>query len=107
MDFAYEEAQKAVGDLARKIFTDRVTPAALKIVEAEEDRFFRKVWADLAETGLLGMSLPESVGGSGHGLLEVYALLVEAGAAVAPIPLWPTLVLGALPIAEFGTDEQK
>src|SRR5262249_59318690 len=31
----------------------------------------------------------------------------EVGAAVGPVPAWPTLVLGALPIAEFGTSEQR
>ena len=107
MDFAFTEAQKAVADLSRKIFTDRVTPAALKSVEAEPDWFFRKLWADLAASGLLATAIPESEGGSGHGLLELCALLAEAGAAVAPIPLWPTLVLGALPIAALGTPEQR
>ena len=31
-------------------------------------------------------------------------LLEEVGRAVAPVPLWPTLVLGALPIDLFGSD---
>jgi len=107
MDFSFTEAQTAVADLSRKIFADRVTPAALKIVEAEPDWFYRKLWADLASAGLLGTAIPEAQGGSGHGLLELCALLVEAGAAVAPIPLWPTLVLGALPLARLGTPEQR
>jgi 3-oxocholest-4-en-26-oyl-CoA dehydrogenase beta subunit len=107
MDFSFTEAQQAVSDLSRKIFTERVTPAALKAVEAEPDVFYRKLWADLATAGLLGTAIPESEGGSGHGLLELCALLVEAGAAVAPIPLWPVLVLGALPISALGTPDQK
>ena len=107
MDFSFTEAQKAVADLSRKIFAERVTPAALKAVEAEGDWFFRKLWADLAAAGLLGTAIPEEHGGSGHGLRELCALLVEAGAAVAPIPLWPVLFLGALPVAHLGTPEQK
>lgn len=107
MDFAFTEAQKAVADLSRKIFAERVTPAALKAVEAEPDWFFGKLWADLAAAGLLGTTIPEAEGGSGHGLAELCALLVEAGAAVAPVPLWPSLVLGALPIAGLGTAAQK
>ncbi len=107
MDFSFSEAQKAVADLSRKIFADRVTPAALTAVEAEPDWFFKKLWADLAAAGLLGTAVPEAHGGSGHGLLELCALLVEAGAAVAPVPIWPALVLGALPIALHGTEDQK
>ncbi len=107
MDFSFTEAQKAVADLSRKIFADRVTPKALAAVEAEPDWFHRRLWADLAAAGLLGTAVPEGEGGSGHGLLELCALLVEAGAAVAPIPLWPTLALGALPVAALGTPEQR
>lgn len=107
MDFSFTEAQSIVADLSKKIFAERVTPAALKAVEAEPDWFFRKLWADSAAAGLLATAIPEDQGGSGHGLLELCALLVEAGATVAPIPLWPALVLGALPVARLGTPEQK
>src|SRR5579883_1170621 len=107
MDFSFTETMTAVADLARKIFADRVTPATLKAAEAEPDRFMKKVWRDLAGSGLLGVAIPESEGGAGHGFLELCALLEQAGAAVAPLPLWPTLVLGALPLAQFGTPEQK
>jgi alkylation response protein AidB-like acyl-CoA dehydrogenase len=107
MDFAFTEAQEAVAQLARKIFHERFTPAALRAVEKEPERFDRRTWADLASAGLLGTALPEEHGGAGHGFLELCALLEEAGAAVAPLPLWPTLVLGAAPIAKFGSAELK
>jgi alkylation response protein AidB-like acyl-CoA dehydrogenase len=107
MDFTLDEVGTAVGDLARKIFAERVTPASLKQVEADADRFDRALWKELASADLLGTSLPESAGGSGHDFLATCALLVQQGAAVAPVPLWPTLVLGAMPIARFGTDDQK
>jgi alkylation response protein AidB-like acyl-CoA dehydrogenase len=107
LDFSLGEVEKAVGELARKVFRERVTPASLKLVEGESERFDRFLWKELAGTDLLGACLPESAGGSGHGFLATCALLVEAGAAVAPVPLWPTLVLGAMPIARFGTEEQR
>jgi len=107
MDFSLGEVEKAVGELARKIFRERVTPASLKQTEATPDRIDRSLWKDLADADLLGTSLPASAGGSDHGFLATCALLVEAGAAVAPVPLWPTLLLGAAPIARFGTDDQR
>jgi hypothetical protein len=107
MDFSFTEAQRAVADLARKIFTERVTKEALEAAEADPDGIDRRLWTDLAAAGLLGTALPESEGGSGHGFLELCALLAEAGAAVAPVPLWPTLVLGALPVAALGTAAQR
>jgi hypothetical protein len=107
MDFDFTEAQRLVAELARKIFEERCTPASLKLVEATPERFDRPTWRMLASSGLLGTSIPEPHGGSGHGFLELCALLQEAGAAVAPVPLWPTLVLGAFPLARFGTPEQQ
>src|SRR5262245_27241283 len=107
MDFAPTDAQRDIGELARKLFTAQCTPAILKTVEATQERFHRKLWQELVTSGLLGAALPEEHGGSGNGLLELCTLLQEAGAAVAPVPLWSTLVCGALPIATFGTPAQK
>jgi alkylation response protein AidB-like acyl-CoA dehydrogenase len=107
MDFALDETQKAVADLAKKIFAQRLGPDVLKKVEADENRFLRPLWAELATVGLLGTAIPESYGGSGQGLIALCALLEQVGAAVAPLPIYATLMLGALPVAEFGTPEQR
>jgi hypothetical protein len=40
-------------------------------------------------------------------LLEVALVLEQAGRCAAPVPLFPTLVLGALPIQRFGSEAQK
>ncbi|MCC6644837.1 MAG: acyl-CoA dehydrogenase family protein [Polyangiaceae bacterium] len=106
MDFALDETEKAVKELATKIFTDRVTQAALRKAEADPDRVMRELWKDLADAGLLGVAIPEAHGGGGHGLLTLVQLLAAAGASAALVPLLPTLALGALPIARFGTPEQ-
>jgi 3-oxocholest-4-en-26-oyl-CoA dehydrogenase beta subunit len=51
--------------------------------------------------------VPEEHGGSGLGLVELFVLLEEVGRAVAPVPAYATLVLGALPVAAFGTPAQR
>ena len=40
-------------------------------------------------------------------MIELCLVLEEIGRAVAPVPYWATLALGALPIAEFGDAAQK
>ena len=105
MDFALNDEQQAIVDLAKQILTDRCQPELLKEVESGTDWFHRDLWADLAKADLLGITLPESVGGGGFGYLEACLLLVEAGRTVAPTPLWATLVASRA-IAELGTDEQ-
>jgi acyl-CoA dehydrogenase len=106
MDFALSDEQTAIVELARRILVDRCTLEHLKEVEAGAEWFDRDTWGELAKAGLLGIALPESVGGGGFGYLEAALLLEEQGRAVAPIPLWATLV-AALTIAEFGTEAQQ
>jgi alkylation response protein AidB-like acyl-CoA dehydrogenase len=95
MDFSLSEEQRALRDLARRIFREHANsePPAL--------------WRELSKAELLGLAMPPEAGGAGLGFFEVALLLEEAGAAGALVPLHPTLVLGALPIAAFGSDEQK
>jgi len=107
MDFALTPEQEALRELAGKLLGDHVTHDRLKVVEADPDGFDRPTWDALAETKLLGIAIPEEFGGSGLGLVELCLLLEQVGRTVAPLPAWPTLVLGALPIGEFGTPEQR
>jgi len=107
MDFAFTPEQEALRDLARSICQDHATHERLKAVERDADWFDRELWAALAKAHLLGVALPESSGGSGLGMTELCLLLEQVGAAVAPVPAWPTLVLGALPVAAFGSDAQR
>jgi alkylation response protein AidB-like acyl-CoA dehydrogenase len=105
MDFSFSEEQEAIRGLARQILEDRLTPERLRAIERSDDlRFDRETWSELAKANLLGVGLPEEVGGSGLGFVEVAVLLEEVGRTVAPLPLYPTLVLGALPVARFGNE---
>ena len=106
MDFAPTDEQRAVVELAEQILTDLCAPETLRQVESGTDWFHQELWQALAAAGLLGISLPESVGGGGFGVVETCLLLREAGRAVAPVPLWSTLV-AATAIAEHGTDDQR
>ncbi|TDV52337.1 acyl-CoA dehydrogenase family protein [Actinophytocola oryzae] len=107
MDFSFDDDLTDLAELTRTIVTDHVTPARLTEVEATGDRFDRALWTDLAKAGVLSAALPESVGGSGLGLLEQCAVLVELGRTVAPVPYLCSIVQAASAIAEFGTDAQR
>ena len=61
----------------------------------------------MAAADLLGLAVPEEHGGGGYGLMELCLLLEAQGNVVAPVPLWATLVLGALAIAHFGSAAQR
>ncbi len=105
MDFSFSEDQGAIRDLAKQILSDQATETRLNQLKAESEGFDKNLWYQFAESGLLGMAIPESSGGSGFGLTELCLMLEEQGRHVAPMPLLPSLVLAALPIARFGSKE--
>ena len=107
MDFTFSEEQDAIRGLANQIFTDRATDEFLLAFSRTGAAYDEPLWQTLAEQGLLGVAIPESAGGVGLGLIELCLVLEEAGRRVAPVPLFASLVLGGLPIAEFGSEPQK
>ena len=107
MDFTFTEEEEAIITVARRLFEERATPDHLTALETRATRFDDALWKELAEAGLLGIAVPEEFGGSGRGFLGVCVLLAQVGWSVAPVPAYATLVLGADPIALFGTPEQR
>ncbi|MCR9103860.1 MAG: acyl-CoA/acyl-ACP dehydrogenase [Gammaproteobacteria bacterium] len=106
MNFSFTEDQLAIRDLASQIFGDRATDEFLLSFSRTDATYDDALWQTLGEQGLLGIAIPESAGGSGLGLIELCLVLEELGRHVAPVPVYASLVLGGLPIAQFGSDEQ-
>ncbi|ORB63985.1 acyl-CoA dehydrogenase family protein [Mycolicibacterium tusciae] len=107
MDFTFTEEQETIAKVARQLFEHRSTPTRLTELEAGDVRYDAALWQELAKADLLGIALPEDVGGTGHGFLELALLLAELGASVAPVPLYATLLLGADTIARYGDASQR
>ena len=107
MDFAFTPEQQELRALARRVLADHATPQRVAEVEASDERIDRRLWSALAAAGLLGVAVAEEHGGGGLGLVELCLLLEEVGRAVAPVPIFASLLLGALPIAAFGTPSQR
>jgi len=107
MDFTFTEEQETIAKVARQLFEHRATPEHLTELEAGDVRYDADLWRGLATADLLGIALPENVGGSGHGFLELALLLGEVGWSVAPVPVYATLLLGADAIARHGDEGQR
>ena len=107
MDFKLSDEQLAVSEAATGLLTGLVDAERIAAVEAGAERIDRELWQALADADLLGLAVPAADGGAGYGLMELCLLLEAQGNAVAPVPLWATLVLGALPIARFGSEAQR
>lgn len=107
MDFSFNEDQNAIRDLASQIFTDRTTDEFMLDFQRAGHTYDDTLWSTLAQQGLLGITVPEEFGGTGLGFTELCLMLEEQGRRISPVPLYASLVLGVLPIAQFGTREQK
>ena len=107
MNFDLTEEQQALLELSNQIFEGSSPSDRVEEIETTEDRFDRDLWKELANANILGVAIPEEHGGLGFGIFELCLVLEQQGRTVAPVPLLPTLVMGALPIVEFGTAEQQ
>jgi 3-oxocholest-4-en-26-oyl-CoA dehydrogenase beta subunit len=110
MDFSFSEEQDAVRELAGRMFGERATHERLKEIElagADEGPFDRDLWHELANAGLLGIHLSEEVGGAGLDFVAACLVIEAAGRTAAYVPVVETMVYGAVPIAQFGTESQR
>lgn len=107
MKFSFTEDQLAIKDLAEKIMADRVTDEFWRGFSQSGEPYDKELWSVLGQSGLLGVALPEKIGGSGLGVIEMCILIQEQGRFLAPIPLVYSLAAGALSIAQFGNELQQ
>lgn len=107
MDFQLTEDQRAVRDLAAGVFARHADPLRLPDIEATDDRFDRVLWRQLADAGVLGLVIGEEHGGAGLGLPEFAMVLPEQGRTLGTVPLWETVIGGALPLIRYGTEKQQ
>jgi alkylation response protein AidB-like acyl-CoA dehydrogenase len=104
MDFSFSDEQQAVAEAATGLLSGLVSPDRVMAVELTPEVFDRELWQSLAAADLLGLAVPETFGGAGYGLVELCLLLQAQGNVVAPVPLWSTLVLGALTLTRHAPE---
>jgi alkylation response protein AidB-like acyl-CoA dehydrogenase len=107
MDLDLTPEQELLRDTVRGVC---VRHAGLDVVRAMEDDpvgYPEKLWLQLAELGLLGMSVPEAWGGSGMSMLDAAIVYQELGRALAPSPHFVSSVMSAGVLELGGTDSQR
>lgn len=110
MEFDFSEEQEAVRQLADRIFTERSTHERLKEVEqaaGDEGPFDRDLWAELAKAGLLGIALPEDVGGAGLDFVATCLVVEAAGRTAAHVPVVEVAAYAAPALDRFGNEAQR
>jgi short/branched chain acyl-CoA dehydrogenase len=107
VNFDLTDEQRAVRELCREFARDVVAPAAAELDRAH--RFPTEIVRQMGEMGLFGLPFSEEYGGAGGDFLAYCLAIEEIGRADAGvgITLEAGVSLGASPIHDFGTEEQK
>jgi alkylation response protein AidB-like acyl-CoA dehydrogenase len=104
--FQLPEEHRALRDMVRKLAADRIAPRAAEIDRSGE--FPWDVKDALAEAGLLGLHIPEELGGSGGDALAFAVMVEEVARVCASSSVIPLVQkLGSVPLLLAASAEQQ
>jgi alkylation response protein AidB-like acyl-CoA dehydrogenase len=107
MDFELSAEQREIQALTREFAEAEIEPNASQW--DQEHRFPVELLGRLAELGLMGVCIPEELGGAGADFLAYILVLEELSRADAGVGVTVAVHTSAatLPILRFGTEEQR
>jgi len=107
MDFEFSKDQRMIRDSAREFFQKECPKDRTRELMANPKGYDPKMWKKMVELGYVGLVIPEKYNGMQGEFLELMMLIEEMGRNIVPSPYFNTVVLCALPLVAYGTDEQK
>jgi len=100
------DEERLLRDTVREFAQRAVAPTAIERDAVE--RFDRSIFRQMADLGLTGAPLPESVGGAGVSNLAWTLVMEEIGAAdMASAVSLSVHILSQYPVVSWGTDDQR
>ncbi len=106
MSIAISEEHRALAESVAGFLTDHQSRAAARALLTAETEGLPGFWPELASLGLLGLHIPEDLGGSGFGLAETLVVAEQMGRHLAPGPFVPTVIASAV-LAAAGPDDLR
>ena len=96
MDFSFTDEQRQLRETLARFLSQRYGFEARQKVLRSEQGWRPEIWKALAEElGILGVALPEAVGGFGGGPVDNMIVMEELGRALVVEPYLETVVIGA------------
>ena len=107
MDFKFNEDQQLLQTMFREFVEAAVEPVAAELDEKE--MFPEDLIPQMGEIGMMGITVPEDLGGVGLGMVETTLAVEEIAKACASTSIAVGIhnTLACWPIQKFGTDAQK
>lgn len=107
MDLALSTEQTLLQDSVRRFLERDYSLEARSAATRTELGFSVETWAQFAELGWLGVSVPEAYGGLGGGLRELTLLMESFGRGLVVEPYLATCALGAGIVVAAGAEAAK
>ncbi len=107
MNLSFSEEQEILRKTARDFLSSKFPKTVVKELELSDSGYSPEIWNEMSQLGWMGLSLPEKYGGTGMSFLDQALLIEEMGRACMPGPYFSTMIFGAYPILDFGTEQQK
>lgn len=106
MDFDFTEEQMMLRGLARELLAAECSPREVRTQMEDPTGYSEPLWQQLAETGLLGITIDEGHAGQGLGMIELALVLEEMGRVAYPGPFFSTVVLATTALVAGGNRDQ-
>ncbi|HEY8493323.1 MAG TPA: acyl-CoA dehydrogenase family protein [Myxococcota bacterium] len=106
MNFGFSEEQELLRQEVRKLLDAQAPMETVRAIAETPEGFSRDLWKQMGELGWLGLTIPESYGGAGLGMVDLVVVLEETGRSLLPSPLVAT-TLAAAAIRDFGSEAQR
>ena len=106
MDFDFSDEQYMLRDSVRDFLQKDCTPTEIRRIWEDEAGRSPGRWKKLGEMGVLGLTIPETLGGAGMDEVDLVLLLEEAGRSLIPEPLLEHTAVAAPLLAEYNFELQ-
>jgi alkylation response protein AidB-like acyl-CoA dehydrogenase len=107
VNFAFTEEQIQLRDSLRRVLTQTYTLERRRVFLRAGSGCDPAIWRQFAELGILGLAIPESLGGIGGNAFDAMVVMEELGRALVVEPYLSTALLGAGILVRAGSAPQQ
>lgn len=107
MDLDFNEEQQMLRETVQRLCAEYAPISVVREMEDDPTGYPAKLWKQMSDLGLIGLTVPEEYGGSGQSCVEAAIMYEELGRALVPSPHFVSAVLSAGALLDAGSDAQK
>jgi len=107
MDLKFTDEQRMLRETTRDLCVASCGVDVVRKMENDPVGVPETLWQNMQEMGLLGILLPQELGGMGLNMLDCAVVYEEFGRALVPGPHFPSAVMSVLAIRRAGSESQQ